>query len=139
MDTEEMEKIIKKVRIRAKYIEAAFSDDELADYIDEVHQKVLNYLNVKKLPQELLYILVNMCVDYLRYVNAQQNEDNPDAELEIDLNSISSVNIGDTSVDIGEGNSNSLSSKDLKSHYSNLDDIIFNYRAQLNMFRRLRW
>lgn len=96
-------------------------------------------MNVKKLPQELLYILVNMCVDYLRYVNAQQNEDNPDAELEVDLNSISSVKIGDTSVDIGEGNSNSLSSKDLKSHYSNLDDIIFNYRAQLNMFRRLRW
>ena len=80
-----------------------------------------------------------MCVDYLRYVNAQQNEDNPDAELEVDLNSISSVKIGDTSVDIGAGTSDSLSSKDLKSHYSNLDGIIFNYRAQLNMFRRLRW
>ena len=139
MDTEEMENIIKKVRIRAKYIEAAFSNDELADYVDEVHQKVLNYLNVDKLPKELYFVLVNMCVDYLRYVNAQQNEDNPDAEVEIGLGDISSVNIGDTSINIGKGNSDSLSTKDLKAHLSNLDDIIFNYREQLNMFRRMRW
>lgn len=128
-----------KIRRRLKFIEENFSDEEIFDIIEEVQQKVLNYINQKSVPAGLSYIIINMCVDYLRYINQVNVSSDPDAEVDVNPGSVASISIGDTSIGLGTGDTESLEKTILKSHTADLDAFIFNYKEQLNAYRRMRW
>ena len=88
-------------------------------------------------PDALRFTVANMTLDLLKY---QLEVSKPATQMDIgdiDISDVSGVKVGDTSVDIGESRRDNVRKSRLNSHKSNLDDIVMNYRSQLNRFRRL--
>lgn len=106
--------------------------------IEEVEQAIKNYCNIDKVPQELKFIAANMAVDLVRYEQAISGENEEGLE-EIGISDVSSIKIGDTSINLGTGSENTVVDRARDAHRPNLDEIVFNYRAQLNRFRRMVW
>lgn len=84
-------------------------DDLLSFLLESTEQKILNYCNLKELPAELEHVLIEMAA---RFYNS------PDGVA-------ASMRVGDTSV-------NFSTAKDEQ-------NIIHDYKAQLNRFRRMSW
>lgn len=106
--------------------------------IEEVEQAIKNYCNIDKVPEELKFVTANMAVDLVRYEMAIVGE-NPEELEEISLADVSSIKIGDTSINLGNGSENAIADRARDSHNPNLDEIVMNNRAQLNRFRRMVW
>ena len=105
--------------------------------IDEIEQEIKNYCGISDVPDALRFTVANMSIDLLEY-ETEVNKTASSADLEnIDLADVSSIKVGDTSVNIGESRRDNVRKSRLNSHKSNLDDIVMNYRAQLNRYRRL--
>lgn len=105
--------------------------------IDEVEQEILNYCSISEVPDALRFTVANMSIDLLEF-EAEKNKLAASADLsEVDLADVSSLKVGDTSINIGESRQDGIRKSKLNSHKSNLDDILMNYRAQLNRYRRL--
>lgn len=111
--------------------------DKMDSAINEVEQEILNYCGIQEVPNVLRFTVANMSIDLLEY-EAEVNKPASSADLEnVDLADVSSLKVGDTSVSIGESRRDNVRKSRLNSHKSNLDDIVMNYRAQLNRYRRL--
>lgn len=124
--------IVEIVRSKVKYKDITNLEIEVA--INEVKQTILNYCNLEYMPKELDYTCANMVADLVRYnyisSGNSENSENTNAD-------ISSLKIGDTNISLGtpetaEGNI-------VKSHVPNLDEIVLNYKSQLNKFRKMVW
>jgi hypothetical protein len=124
--------------IVAKRVANVTTDTELIDLsVKEVEQEIKNYCQIDKVPKELNFTWANMAVDLLRYQHAASGTA---AEAEsFNLGDVSSLKIGDTSVNLGAGSATNAHNIAIKSHNPNLDDIVLNYRQQLNKFRRMVW
>lgn len=111
--------------------------DFISMAVDEVEQVILNYCMIPEVPTALRFTVANMTLDLLKY----QLEVNKPADVlnldDIDISDVSGIKVGDTSVDIGESRRDNVRKLVLNSHKNNLDDIVMNYRSQLNRFRRL--
>lgn len=131
MDYLELVKIIKK-----KQTKITFEDDEILFCLQEVEQVIKNYCLIPRVPEALKYTWCNMSIDLLLY-NHEINT-TPDDVLEaFDPSDVSTIKVGDTSISLGDKYRNNSRSRTLQSHNSNLDEIVTNYKAQLNQFRRL--
>lgn len=123
--------------IKAKDVYNDTPPDLLELYIDEIEQAVINYCMIPEVPDALRFTVANMTIDLLKY---QDEVNKPSAEMnieDIDLSDVSGIKVGDTSIDIGESRRDNVRKAKLNSHVNNLDDIVMNYRSQLNRFRRL--
>lgn len=108
--------------------------------IDEVAEKIKNYCSLETIPDALRYTQANMVIELLRYqYESKVTTLGTASDVEFDSSDVSSITVGDTSIGLKGGNSNSPRSLALKSHVSNLDDLVFNYREDLNKFRRMVW
>ena len=100
----------------------ASPDDEIIDYwIQSTSQYILNYCNLKELPIELHPILVEMTCLRIRY--------NTNG-IGTGVKNIASVSDGSQSVNYALAGQRSFSSD---------DDLLNQYKTQLNRFRRLKW
>lgn len=123
--------------IKAKDLHNDLSPDFISLALDEVEQVVLNYCMIPEVPNALRFTVANMTLDLLKY-QLEVNKPTDTLNLEnIDISDVSGVKVGDTSVDIGESRRDNVRKSVLNSHKNNLDDIVMNYRSQLNRFRRL--
>lgn len=114
-----------------------FLDEDIVLAVDEVEQEVLNYCDLVEVPDALNFTVANMSIDLLDY-QVERNKSIDELSLEnVDISDVSSIKIGDVSIGLGESRSDGVRKATLKSHKLNLDDILFNYRSQLNRFRRL--
>lgn len=122
--------------IKQKQTKVQFADEDILSCLKEVEQAIKNYCSIPAVPVALKYTWCNMSIDLLLY-NKEVNT-TPDDVLEaFDPSDVSTIKIGDTSVSLGDKYRNNVRSRTLQSHNSHLDDIVMNYRAQLNQFRRL--
>jgi len=122
--------------IKQKQKKVTFTDDEILAALEEVEQVIKNYCSIPSVPDALRYTWCNMSIDLLLY-NYEVNT-TPDDVLEaFDPSDVSTIKVGDTSISLGDKYRNNVRSRTLQSHNANLDDIITNYKAQLNQFRRL--
>ncbi len=119
--------------IRTKYTKDTFTDAQAISAIEEVTQAIKTYCLIPEIPDQLKFVLCNMVIDLLVY---EQERNKPEADVEVDLSNVSSVKVGDTSVQLGGTGARSERSTTLRGHFAHLDDIVLNYRHQLNMFRR---
>ena len=101
--------------------------------VDETASVIKNYCNLEKVPDGLGYTWANMAEDLVRYRKARNDADTGIPQA-VTADSVSEINIGDTSIKLG-----SSSSSTLKAHQVNADSLIMNYREQLSKFRRLVW
>lgn len=112
------------------------SDDEILYRVKEVEQSIINYCQIPRVPNALLYVWANMSVDLILYDIEMNNK--PEDPLDaLDVSDLSSVKVGDTSVYVGDKYRSNLRSRILQSHNANLDEIVMAYTKQLNQFRRI--
>lgn len=108
--------------------------------IAEVTQEVLNYCRIDTIPDELKFTLANMSVDLARfqYETARDVSDVDVLDI-IDPSAIKTIKEGDTTITVSGSLSEASSerAKALKSHLPNLDEIMFNYKSQLQKFREM--
>lgn len=131
MDYLELSTIIKRKRTKV-----VFDENDIQLALQEVEQAIKNYCRIPEIPEALKYVWCNMSIDLLLY-NHESNT-TPDDVLEaFDPSDVSTIKVGDTSLSLGDKYRNNQRSRTLQSHQANLDEIVMNYKAQLNQFRRL--
>jgi hypothetical protein len=110
-----------------------FNVDDVTLALQEVEVAIKNYCHRAEVPGELYFTWCNMSIDLLDY-EAEKNK----AAADVQVTDVSDVKIGDVSFKVGTPTSGSDSrSLAIRSHRLNLDDIVMNYRDQLNNFRRI--
>lgn len=115
---------------------ASLSPLSLELAIAEVEQAIKNYCSISSVPDALRFTWANMAVELLRYELA--SSEGPDEDAEVDMSGVSSIRMGDTTINLG-GGANSSYGRAINSHKANLDDIVMNHREQLHKFRRMVW
>ena len=131
---------IELMRIVKHKLSNEIEDSDIEIGIEEVEQYVLNYCNIYKVPFALRYVLANMVIDLLNYQYYTKNPETGTGSGEggfLGVGDISNIQIGDTQIKLGSWSASDGRSTALKSHIPNLDEVLFNYNAQLNQFRRL--
>lgn len=99
------------------------SDEDLLLDIMEIGQYILNYCNIAVIPEELMFVHANMVLDYYEI----QRKSNDDESIQ----AVSSVKEGDVTVQFG------TTKTALREGVT--ESLLFNYKDQLNKFRKLRW
>lgn len=138
-DAQRYAKIIRYARMKRSVIsseEKGLDDDQLLFLVQEVEQAILNYCNICQVPKELEFVWASMTVDSALYM-IESNYAPKDPMDALDPSDLSSIKVGDVSVFVGDKYRSNERSRTLQSHNANLDDIVYNYREQLNHFRRL--
>lgn len=115
---------------------ASISPLSLELAVAEVEQAIKNYCSISSVPDALHFTWANMAVDLLRYELA--SSEGPNEDEEINVGGVSSIRMGDTTINLG-GGANSSYGRAINSHKANLDDIVMNHREQLHKFRRMVW
>lgn len=137
------EHIMNLVKGKRKYIvgtaTTGMTDEELLVVVMEVEQAIKNYCRIPEVVYPLYYVWANMAVDLALYqIESNKDTSQDDPISSIDPSDVSSIKVGDTSLGIGgSGSSTTVRGKVLNSHIPNLDEIVMNYKAQLNQFRWL--
>lgn len=102
-------------------IQGSDEDDLLNYLLETTEQKILNYCNIKELPEELEDVLVDMTADVYRFRQRDMGEGR-----------VSQINVGDTAISYSDsGNFNIMTG-------AGGADFLKNYKAQLNRFRRMK-
>lgn len=111
--------------IKAKTSGMELTDTEISLALEEVGIAFQNYCSRCDIPDRARFLIANLAVDLLRSQHAGDSDgsDIPDGEL-------GSINVDDVSLSFDASK---------RSHVVNLDDILLNYREQLNQFRKMRW
>lgn len=122
--------------IRQKQKKVKFTDEDILLALQEVEQEIKNYCYIPDVPEALKYTWCNMSIDLLLYEH-EVNTTPDDVLKACDPSDISTIKVGDTTLTLGDKYRSNARSRTLQSHNANLDEIILNYKAQLNRFRRL--
>lgn len=102
-------------------------DALIESYVDEIEQRILHYCNLTQVPAGLRWTWASMVIDALRI--EQPSVDEIDATADRGA----SVRVGDTSVTPSSAGGVTNTSKSV------IDQVVLNYRVDLNRYRRLRW
>jgi hypothetical protein len=100
-----------------------YNDKVIQLHIDEVGQSIKIYCNRTDIPQELTYVHANMVIEQIEGKERRAADD--------DNRVVTSIKEGDVQV--------SYSSKSSTLSEVSADDLLHNYKKQLNKFRKMRW
>lgn len=106
--------------------------------LGEVDQTILNYCQIEQMPAELLYVRANMVTDYARHLEQAKPSEGETVMDESKLaGRLTSISTGDVSYNFAQKTSDKGDMTN--AHIVDLDSLIFDYKSQLNNFRRLVW
>lgn len=111
--------------IKAKTSGIELHDEEIDLALEEVEVAFKNYCNRHDIPDRARFLVANLAVDLLK----SQHTGNSDGS-DIPAGELGSITVDDVSLSFDASK---------RSHVINLDDILLNYREQLNQFRKMRW
>ena len=112
--------------IKAKTSGMDLQDIDIDLAMEEVEVAFKNYCNRNDIPARARFLLANLAVDLLKSQHAADGNDGSD----IPAGELGSITVDDVSLSFDASK---------RSHVVNLDDILLNYREQLNQFRKMRW
>lgn len=99
----------------------------ILSYVGEIEQRIMHYCGISSVPDGLKFTWASMTIDAVRI-------DLPNVdEISDTVGGAESVKVGDTQVSPGRGDGVSNTSKDV------IDQVVLNYRIDLNRYRKLRW
>lgn len=141
------------VKILLRFKTSDCSKDELLLYLERViRRKILNYCNIDKIPLSHEYIVADIVANYynLNYSYLDSAEEVLASTLDTKattnpLGALKKESIGDYSIEYYEpssdssssgGSTSSSSSADIST--SSIDNLINDYKSQLNQIRKLR-
>lgn len=99
------------------------SDEDLLLDITEVGQYIMNHCNIAVIPEELMFVHANMVIDFYEIQRKSESDE--------DTQTVTSVKEGDVTVQFG------TTKTALREGVT--ESLLFNYKDQLNKFRKLRW
>ncbi|RRJ62408.1 DNA-packaging protein [Paenibacillus oralis] len=103
------------------------TDDTLINsYITEIGWRILNICNRRDIPDALIYVWASMVIDVLRIEQPQKYGGDANSS---GLN----IKIGDTSVGPASKSGLTATSKSV------IDQVVFDYRADLYRWRKMKW
>lgn len=122
---EQEAKVLEIVKSRLKITDDT-DDTSINSYITEIGWRILNICNRSDIPEALIYVWASMVIDVLRIEQPQKYGG--------DANSSGlSIKIGDTSVAPASKSGLTATSKSV------IDQVVFDYRADLYRWRKLKW
>lgn len=130
---------IVSAKVKALITAGAITDVDIQLAVDETAQSIRTYCNIDvsiPLPVELNFTHANMAVDLLKHTYAVNSTD---LDAEVDAAEVSSIKIGDTQIQLNGASTTNARAAALRSHKATLDDVVMNYREQLNKFKRMVW
>lgn len=111
-----------------------FNKDLVQMQLDEVDQSIKNYCHIDCIPNELMYVRVNLLVDYIKYIESNKPSADGQVQTSTKVGPLTSIKSGDVQYNFADsGNKSQIHN----AHMVDLDSIIHNYHYQLNAFRRL--
>lgn len=123
------------IRTKLGSISESVTDDELDLAIEEVSRVIKNYCNILSIPDDLIFTHANMTVDLIRYQITKSGSSSGSTSGSISaVGNISSVKLGDMNLSIS-----STGTGDSNAHTNMLDDLVLNYKTQLDQFREIWW
>lgn len=102
-------------------------DALISSYIDEIGQRIKHYCNIRTIPKELNFVWASMVIDVLKVEQSSVDE------IADTIDDGQNIKIGDTSVSPAKSDGVTSTSK------KSIEDIVLNYKADLNHYRKLRW
>lgn len=108
--------------VKEKLPNSQLTDNALQVYIGEVSQSIKTYCNRSDIPSELTFVHANMVVDF---INGEEKKASPD-----DHRAVTAIKEGDVQVSFG-GTVSTIGE-------ATVDNLLHNYKSQLNKFRKLR-
>lgn len=126
--TKQEQEVLEIVKLRLQ-LEDDKLDALISSYIKEVGRRILHYCNIRSIPDALIYVWASMVMDAVRVELSAIDEiaDSTDGGI--------SLKIGDTSTAPSSGSNNDATSTSKKV----IDEVVLNYRVDLNHYRRMRW
>lgn len=119
---------IVKMRLQ---LDNADSKESILSYIIEIGYRIKHYCNITSIPEDLHYVWASMVADAIRI-------DIPNTDgVESSISGGDNVRVGDTSV--GGGGSSSGGGGVTNTSKKVIDSVVFDYRFDLNHYRKLRW
>lgn len=97
-------------------------------YIAEIEHRIKHYCNIRRLPDGLLFVWSSMTVDAVRVDLSNVDE------IADTVGGGSNIKVGDTSVSSGSSGSGVTNTSK-----SVIDQVVLNYKADLNHYRKIRW
>jgi hypothetical protein len=96
-------------------------------YVQEIGRRILHYTNLAVIPSELEYTWASMTIDALRIEQPK-------------LPGIEETTGGGEQVTVGDTSSAPAKSSGLTNDAKTvIDQVVLNYRVDLNRYRKLRW
>lgn len=116
-----------------------WSNENIQIVLDEVDQFIKTYCQINSIPKEINYIRANLVVDYIRYLNANDPTKEKDVEINVDPKVGALTYITSGAVSYGFASNSTGKNSIANAHTSDLDELLNNYKSQLNKFRRVVW
>ncbi|MFD2613545.1 phage head-tail connector protein [Paenibacillus gansuensis] len=101
-------------------------DDLLGIYVDEAEKRIKHYCNIPEIPEDLRFTWASLAATAVAAEQKAILFPDPVDEEQFE------ISIGDTSVKTGKPAA-------AVQPMLVLDNMVFDYRAELNAFRRVRW
>lgn len=116
-----------------------WADQNIQFVLDEVDQFIKTYCQINSIPEEMVYIRANFVVDYIRYLTANDPTKEKDVEINVDPKVGALTYITSGAVSYGFASNSTGKNSIANAHTSDLDELLTNYKSQLNKFRRVVW
>ena len=112
-------------------------DKDIAEMaLAEVDLTIKNYCHINCIPDGLLFVRVNMAIDYIRYMESNKPSVDGQVEAPTTLGPLTSIKSGDVQYNFADGSNKAQINN---AHVADLDSLLHNYTHQLNNFRRVPW
>lgn len=118
--------------ITARLQNNPIDEDLLLSFIDETESVITNYINRSYVPMPLKFVFVNMCMDLLKSQAMNGNIDNEQL-ADTGVGAIASIKDGDSEIKFA------TSKTATGAHVADVDSLLYNYTAQLDKYRLLKW
>lgn len=105
----------------------------LRSYIEETETVITNYINRNYVPEPLRFVFVNMLMDLLKSEALNGNIDNEKLG-DISIGTLSSIEDGDTTLKFRTSITTATGA-----HTADVESLLYNYTAQLDKYRLLKW
>lgn len=128
--TDQEQEVLKIVKLRLDISDEL--DELINSYIREIGRRIRHYCNIIKIPDDLTWVWASMVVDAVRV-----DLPNVDEIEETVGGQDGSVKVGDTSASNGGGGGSGNGLTNISK--SVIDKVVFDYRADLHHYRRMRW
>lgn len=127
------------IQTKLEIYNVQWTDEVVQLILQEVDQFIKNYCHLDTIPEELLFVRVNLSVDYARYLKANDPQEEKDIEINVDPKVGALTYITSGAVSYGFASNSTGKNSVANAHTSDLDLLLTNYKHQLNEFRRVVW